>query len=262
MSAQDHDSEALVLTKTNEIQKNTPGILKVLGAFILDLFLLGVFWFFLMIIATAVWAVHEFMVNAGTMPNSEPGTLGLLLISMPSLYLAVLSLSAWRGRAQVLPQLPIRNGPLFFMAVGVGFLMFLLVTGILYFINSMGPALEPSNQKIIADLAKQWPIAVAFYAILVAPLFEELFFRKQIFARFAKSGYAPLGYLISSILFALSHEASPGNGVGVWLLLLAVYSAMGAVFAYLYQRTGRLWPAMVAHATNNVFAVSALFIQS
>lgn len=254
--------EVAVLDGQSETQKNPPSFLKVLGGFVLDLFLLGLFWFLLMIIATAIWALHAFIINAGTIANTEPGTLGLLLISLPSMYLAVLGLSAWRGRALVLPRLPKSNVSLFFTAIGIGFAMFLVVTGLLYLINAIGPTLEPSNQKIIADLAEQWPISVAFFAIIVAPVFEELFFRKQIFARFAKSGYAPLGYLISSVLFALSHEASPGNSIGVWLLLLTVYSAMGAVFAYLYQKTGRLWPAMVAHGCNNLFAVSALFIQS
>ena len=92
--------------------------------------------------------------------------------------------------------------------------------------------------------------------------FEELFFRKQLFARFAAAGYAVSGYLLSSLLFALMHEPLPTQGITRWLLMLAVYGSMGAVFAWVYQKTGRLWPAILAHASNNIFAMSTLLISS
>ncbi len=99
-------------------------------------------------------------------------------------------------------------------------------------------------------------------AVFIAPVFEELFFRKQLFARFAAAGYALPGYCLSSMLFALMHEPVPTQGITRWVLMLAVYGSMGAVFAWVYQKTGRLWPAILEHASNNVFAMKALLISA
>ena len=70
--------------------------------------------------------------------------------------------------------------------------------------------------------------------------FEELFFRKQLFARFAAAGHAVFGCLSSSLLFALMHKPLPTQGITRWILMLAVYGSMNAVFAWVYQNTGRL----------------------
>jgi len=43
-------------------------------------------------------------------------------------------------------------------------------------------------------------------------------------------------------------------------VMLMLYAGMGAAFAWVYQKTGRLWPAILAHASNNLFAVATLFL--
>ena len=70
------------------------------------------------------------------------------------------------------------------------------------------------------------------------------------------------GYLLSSLLFALMHEPMPTQGMLRWLLILGLYGCIGAVLAWVYLKTGRLWLAVLAHASNNLFAMSMLFISS
>jgi uncharacterized protein len=245
-----------------DIKHPAPSLYKVSGAAVLDIVLLVVFSFILMVAASAVWALNEFISHDGHMPNTQPGQTALLLISMPTLYFAILTLWAWRGRRNVLRLSASSTASLIALAISSGFVLFLLTVLTTYALNAAGAALKPSNQALIETLSQQWPIAITFLAVIVAPIFEELFFRKQLFARFASAGYLITGYVVSSILFALMHEPFPTQGLVRWLLMLGLYSFMGVVFAAVYRKTGRLWPAMLAHASNNIFAMSVLFISS
>ena len=252
----------LDLAQTGGIKNKAPGIFPVLGAAVLDIAIVGVFWFIAMFFASAFWAISEPINQRGQMPSSQPGTLALLLISMPTLYLAIFALSAWRGRKLFLKQTPTSNARLAVLAIITGFATFAGTVSSTYLLNAYGMELKPSNQALLETLSNQWPTLTTILAVFIVPVFEELFFRKQLFARFAAAGYAVSGYLLSSLLFALMHEPLPTQGITRWLLMLAVYGSMGAVFAWVYQKTGRLWPAIVAHASNNIFAMSALLIGS
>lgn len=215
-----------------------------------------------MLLASAIWAVVS-AINYGEQSLKQaPGPIAILLIGIPTLYAAIVALWAWRGRVLVLkqPLKPVKNKLLF--AVGVGLVLCLATTLITYMLSITGLKLAPSNQQVLQNLGKQWPLVMVFFAVAVAPVFEELFFRKQLFARFANAGHVLLGYMLSSLLFALMHEPFPTQGIGAWLLMLALYGALGAVFAWVYRTTGRLWPAILAHASNNFFAIVMLFILS
>lgn len=255
-------SKDLDLADTDKIKNNAPGIIQVLGAAVLDIGLLVAFYFIAMFLAGSIWAISELVTHHGKMPNSQPGSLALLLISMPTLYFAILGVSRWRGRKLILKQANISNARLVLFAIGSGFALFLFTAASSYLLNASGMALKPDNQALIENLSKQWPVLITILAVVVAPVFEELFFRKQLFARFAAAGYAGFGYVLSSILFALMHEPAPTQGLAKWLVMLAVYGSMGAVFAWIYQKTGRLWPAILAHASNNILAMVVLFISS
>lgn len=253
----------LDLAQTGGRKNNkAPGIFPVLGAAVLDIAIVGVFWFIAMFFASAFWAISELITHRGQMPNSQPGTLAMLLISMPTLYLAIFALSAWRGRKLSLKQTPNSSTRLALFAIITGFATFVVTVSSTYLLNAYGMELKPSNQAVLETLGNQWPTLITILAVFIAPVFEELFFRKQLFARFAAAGYAAFGYLLSSLLFALLHEPLPTQGITRWLLMLAVYGSMGAVFAWVYQKTGRLWPTIVAHASNNIFAMATLLISS
>ncbi|MBM7093286.1 CPBP family intramembrane metalloprotease, partial [Streptomyces sp. S12] len=98
------------------------------------------------------------------------------------------------------------------------------------------------------------------FAVLIAPAYEELLFRRVLFGRLWAAGRPWLGLVLSSIAFALVHEP-PGLGTGRgWgvLVLWSVYATMGAIFAWIYRRTGSLWTPYLAHAGNNLVACLAL----
>ncbi|MDP8937347.1 MAG: CPBP family intramembrane metalloprotease [Actinomycetota bacterium] len=95
-------------------------------------------------------------------------------------------------------------------------------------------------------------------AVIGAPIVEELFFRglllRSLEARFG-TGWAVGG---SSVIFGLSHP-NDLSAAGVVVVMVSL-AALAALLAVLVVRTGRLAPAIVAHAAFNALnlAVAAL----
>lgn len=85
---------------------------------------------------------------------------------------------------------------------------------------------------------------------IIAPFAEELLFRGVIFAGLAQR--MPLGWAagISGVIFGLAH-LDPWN-----ILPLAV---VGTGLALLYQRTGSLWPNIIAHGAFNSIALILVY---
>lgn len=251
-------SKTMHLNATN--LQHAPGIHKVLGAFLLDIGLLAVFWFAAMIFATAIWVLSVYIANAGTIPNSQPGPLASMLIGVSALYLAITTLWAFRGRQlSVNPTLMTKRAAAV-LAVTCGLALCLLTMLCTYVLDQLGFNLRPGNQTLLEGAGKSAPIIVGLFTVMIAPTFEELLFRKQIFARFHKERYVLSAYFLSSVLFAFMHEPQPTQGLPEWGLILMLYAAMGAVFAWVYRRTGRIWPAILTHASNNLLAVGILFL--
>ncbi len=94
-----------------------------------------------------------------------------------------------------------------------------------------------------------WPL-VAFRvagAALVVPVMEELFWRSFLmrwvddaqFERVAPGSVSAKAIIVSTFLFVLAHTQ--------WLAA----AIAGLAYAWIYKSTGRLWPAIVAHAVTN-----------
>lgn len=109
---------------------------------------------------------------------------------------------------------------------------------------------NPVLEMVLHASPAAW-VALGLMATVPGPLFEELVFRGLLFGTL-RGSLGPAGaVLFSALAFALVH------GDPQALLVLA---ALGALFAWLYQRTGSLWPAVIAHGLWNgtTLAVMAL----
>jgi uncharacterized protein len=227
---------------------------------LLDALLLCTAWFGLMMAGMLVWSIMQLIEHGKLPPGAVPGPLALILISMPTLYIAIAFVWFFRGRKLRLPVLITQKSKLIVLSVSVGLGLFVANMTTTWALQNAGIELKPTNQPIIEETLKKWPLLTALFAVVVAPFFEELFFRKQVFARFARNGHVVFGFVISSLMFALMHELVPTQGFGHWCLMLSIYGAMGAVFAWLYRKTGVLWTAILAHGCNNLLAVALLHI--
>ena len=124
----------------------------------------------------------------------------------------------------------------------------------------MGVEPVPTNLLLMQQAWAQYPLFLIVFAVLLAPAYEELLFRRVLFGRLWAAGRPWLGLLLSSAVFALVHEV-PGtshNGPAEILQLWLVYGGMGVAFAWVYRKTGTLWAAFAAHGLNNATALAAL----
>jgi hypothetical protein len=86
-----------------------------------------------------------------------------------------------------------------------------------------------------------------FLVCVVAPVAEELFFRGFVFGGLRRHGFWPAA-IVSGAVFGLAHVLGSPLGFIVPLAFL------GMVLAFLYERTGSLYPPMALHALNNSIA--------
>ncbi len=117
---------------------------------------------------------------------------------------------------------------------------------------------ESSNTQIItdaADSAALWIILVS--AVVLAPIVEELFFRGLCLRAIEKRFGTTAAVFGSTFLFTLPHFANPSlAGTAV---LFSVIGTVGLLLALLVVKTGRLGPAVIAHALfNGVGVIGAL----
>ncbi|MGN7839918.1 CPBP family glutamic-type intramembrane protease [Stenotrophomonas sp. 22385] len=132
--------------------------------------------------------------------------------------------------------------------------------GVAWLARQAGIEPVPTNLALMEQALARFPWFLALFAIVLAPAYEELLFRRVLFGRLWQAGRPWLGMLLSSLAFALVHEVPGTSANGPWEIaqLWLVYGGMGAAFAWLYQRTGTLWAPIVAHALNNAIALAAL----
>jgi membrane protease YdiL (CAAX protease family) len=90
-----------------------------------------------------------------------------------------------------------------------------------------------------------------FFAIIIAPVAEEFFFRGLVFSAAQKAGWPKTGWIGSSLLFAAIHGSAP-----VFLPLFA----FALVLVWLYQKTQGLLAPIAAHAAFNAINVVILVL--
>ena len=132
-----------------------------------------------------------------------------------------------------------------FMALGVvgaG-----IVVGILY--DMLLQALDYGPVSTLPEgftaTPANWAV-IAFFAVVAAPVFEELFFRGFIFSGISRYWGYGWGILGSAVLFALAH-LDPGSLVPIFIL--------GLLLAWLYRATGSIWPCILTHCAYNSIAL-------
>lgn len=111
-------------------------------------------------------------------------------------------------------------------------------------LNSMFP--EYSEQvELLMEGQPFWLILLSVG--ILAPIAEELIFRGLVYRRVREYTNVKWGILLSSLIFGLYH----GN------MIQFIYAAiMGAVFAWLYEKTGRLKVPIMAHMAANIWSVA------
>ncbi len=111
----------------------------------------------------------------------------------------------------------------------------------------------PDQQDIARDLGlDSGTLAAAFSVVLIAglaPVAEELFFRGMLFGGLrTRLSFLPAA-LISGAVFGSLHLTTGASTVPPLVLF-------GFLLAWVYERSGSIWPAVILHAINNSLALA------
>ncbi len=238
------------------------------GGFLLDLVLAVIVMFAALLLASLGWGLWRALALAGADSATiaaalgAPGALAQIVMTLLGMTAVSVSLYFLRHPANADERrhsfgrlrLPATWG----WAAAVGLAVFLGSSLVGWLASLAGIDPEPSNLAMIDAALRQWPVFLVLFAVLLAPAYEELLFRRVLFGRFLAGGRPWLGLVLSSLAFALIHEM-PGSSANPPLAILQlwmIYGGMGAAFAWLYWRTGTLWAPILAHALNNGIALA------
>ena len=196
----------------------------------------------------------------------QPGALAQMLMALIGTGGAALLLYFWRRRASPAERQRSSHAALqpstWLWTVLMAAAVFAGSSLIGLLAKQLGIEPVPTNLPLMQQALANYPAFLVAFAVLLAPAYEELLFRRVLFGRLWAAGRPWLGLVLSSVAFALVHEI-PGtspNGLPEMLQLWLVYGGMGAAFAWLYRHTGTLWAAIAAHALNNAIALAALVL--
>ena len=94
---------------------------------------------------------------------------------------------------------------------------------------------------------------IAVSAVVVAPLFEEIFFRGFMYQAFRKTMSLWPAAILTSLIFGVAH-IDPA--------IIIPIALVGMILLGIYRWTGNLWSSIITHAGYNAIAVIALAVQT
>ena len=148
-------------------------------------------------------------------------------------------------------------------AVGWGALAgvaFLIVNFSLSLLFQLAGSIPDQSEQIVGPFKTATPMQLALlgvFIVLIGPFLEELFFRGYALRAFRQRLGPTWGVILSAALFAAPHAF--GITTGYVGLLVPIFCG-GVILALVYQRTGNLWSAVVAHCMNNLVGFIGLLV--
>jgi membrane protease YdiL (CAAX protease family) len=99
-------------------------------------------------------------------------------------------------------------------------------------------------------------VGIALVICVVAPVFEELFFRGYFFSALRSSMNVWWAAILGGLAFGLLHILNVLTGVPIETAIVSTVSltVFGFLLCLVYWRTGSLYPCIGAHAVNNTIA--------
>jgi membrane protease YdiL (CAAX protease family) len=182
------------------------------------------------------------------------GTIALLLVW----------LSRWHPGWRRMIGFPTRIWPEVGAGVGFGLLLYpgiafgiaLIVALALHALS--GHAVQAPEQ-VPTDLSGLGQVVTVVYAVAIAPIHEELFFRGILFRSLRDRYGFGVGATWSGLAFGLVHYVGGTSTFLSNLLLMVTMVFTGFALAFLYERRGNVVAPMIAHATFNTIGIVLIF---
>lgn len=118
-----------------------------------------------------------------------------------------------------------------------------------WLVSSLGTEALIPEQEYIEELFDEATFKPLLYfdIVVITPIVEEIMFRGFMLAGLTLALGNIRGMLITSAVFALVHFDFD---------LMPIFFVSGMLIAWLYMRTGSLWPPIALHAMNNAIATA------
>lgn len=132
---------------------------------------------------------------------------------------------------------------------------FVIVWVVLVFYSALGYDAQQDTSQL-TERRVLLPLA-GVMVVLAAPLAEETFFRGLVFGGLLKRFGFWRAALASGFMFGAAHVTGPASAG-----LVLPFTGIGAMFAYVYYRTGSLWASIGAHLVFNAVSFTLLAANS
>lgn len=111
------------------------------------------------------------------------------------------------------------------------------------------------NQEANIKLLKEMPLVEIICAVILAPIIEELVFRRSL-KNFTNNNhiYAYTTGLVFGLIHVTSSISSPKDLL--MLLYIIPYSSVGIAFGYAYKKTNNIYGTILIHAIHNAISLS------
>lgn len=136
--------------------------------------------------------------------------------------------------------------------IGVFMAYFTQALAVMIEMNIFGIEVGSENTAMLMEMTRVAPLFMIITAI-VAPILEEIVFRKIIFGVFYKRTNFFIAAFISALIFGIVH------GEPIHIL---IYASMGFVLAYVYVKTKRLIVPIIVHMTLNTITILSQLLLS
>lgn len=188
------------------------------------------------------------VLGAGTDLTQDPeAAVGLVATAGLSALVAALVANVVRVRSLAGMGLVRISGRWLLIGAGTGLLAYLVNrVAVLLYVWISGDTSNP--QQGMGETAASGSI-VQFVLLIVlggllTPLGEELLFRGVLFGWLRRWGFV-LAAIISAVVFGIAHGFN---------VVLPAAIILGLLNAYVYEKSGSVWPAVISHATHNLLA--------
>jgi membrane protease YdiL (CAAX protease family) len=137
------------------------------------------------------------------------------------------------------------------LSLGLFFLSFAIRICYVLTMMLLGIQLQPQEVMTRLDVTG-WNFFLTFFsAAIFAPVAEEIFFRGFLYGGLRARFGSIVAIIVSTVFFTALHFS-----LDAFVPILV----LGLFLAWLYERTGSLYPGIILHASNNALAVIALLI--
>jgi uncharacterized protein len=147
---------------------------------------------------------------------------------------------------------PVPLGYLLRMGIAAGVVGLVAIDAVGILLSQVG--LQPNQLEQFAFVRSEGPLEFGLLLIsagVLAPFVEEVFFRGFLFGLYRRRQPMWVAYGVSSLLFTLLHNDPTHMNVQQMVGLSVGICMLALMLTWLYQRTGSLYPGMLAHALNN-----------